>query len=80
MSIEQDRALLDRTKRIFRYVYLRLVRVADDPVHVALGFALGVFIGVFPTFGIGIPPDPHNKPFGLVHVPFAGNRQGYSCE
>jgi len=32
-----------------------LVRVADDPVHVALGFALGVFIGVFPTFGIGIP-------------------------
>jgi uncharacterized protein (DUF2062 family) len=34
---------------------LRLVRVGGDPVHVALGFALGVFLGVFPTFGIGIP-------------------------
>jgi uncharacterized protein (DUF2062 family) len=34
---------------------LRLIRVGGDPVHVALGFALGVFLGVFPTFGIGIP-------------------------
>ena len=44
-----------RCRRIFRYIYLRLVRVGGDPVHVALGFALGVFLGVFPTFGIGIP-------------------------
>jgi uncharacterized protein (DUF2062 family) len=29
--------------------------VGGNPVHVALGFALGVFLGVFPTFGIGIP-------------------------
>jgi uncharacterized protein (DUF2062 family) len=55
MSVDQDRTMVVRVKRIFRYIYLRLVRVADDPVHVALGFALGVFIGVFPTFGLGIP-------------------------
>ena len=24
-------------------------------MHIALGFSLGVFLGVFPTFGIGIP-------------------------
>jgi uncharacterized protein (DUF2062 family) len=29
--------------------------VGGDPVHIALGFSLGVFLGVFPTFGIGIP-------------------------
>lgn len=40
---------------MFRYTYLRLVRVGGDPVHIALGFSLGVFLGVFPTFGIGIP-------------------------
>ena len=49
------RTLLERGRRIFRYIYLRLVRVGGDPVHAALGFALGVFLGVFPTFGLGIP-------------------------
>ncbi len=44
-----------RCRRTFRYIYLRLVRVGGNPVHIALGFALGVFLGVFPTFGIGIP-------------------------
>jgi uncharacterized protein (DUF2062 family) len=29
--------------------------VGGNPVRIALGFALGVFLGVFPTFGIGIP-------------------------
>lgn len=55
MSVKQERTIIVRAKRGFRHLYLRLVRVADDPVHIALGFALGVFIGVFPTFGIGIP-------------------------
>ncbi|GAB4374109.1 MAG: DUF2062 domain-containing protein [Deltaproteobacteria bacterium] len=49
------RTLLERGKRTFRYIYLRLIRVGGDPVHVALGFSLGVFLGVFPTFGLGIP-------------------------
>ncbi len=44
-----------RWRRTFRYIYLRLVRMGGNPVRIALGFALGVFLGVFPTFGIGIP-------------------------
>jgi uncharacterized protein (DUF2062 family) len=55
MSSRPARSLLERCRRTFRYIYLRLVRVGGDPVHIALGFALGVFLGVFPTFGIGIP-------------------------
>ncbi|MGA6993279.1 MAG: DUF2062 domain-containing protein [Candidatus Deferrimicrobiaceae bacterium] len=55
MSPRPRRTLLERCRRIFRYIYLRLVRVGGDPVHIALGFSLGVFLGVFPTFGIGIP-------------------------
>jgi len=48
-------ALYRRARRIFRYIFLRLIRVGGDPVHVGLGFALGVFLGIFPTFGLGIP-------------------------
>src|SRR3990172_4818536 len=55
MSPRADRTPLERCRRTFRYIYLRLVRVGGDPVHIALGFALGVFLGVFPTFGLGIP-------------------------
>lgn len=44
-----------RARRIFRFIYLRLIRVGGDPAHVGLGFALGVFLGIFPTFGLGIP-------------------------
>jgi len=55
MSPRSGRNLRIRLGRTFRYNYLRLVRVGGNPVHIALGFALGVFLGVFPTFGIGIP-------------------------
>ena len=55
MSPRPGRTPLERCRRIFRYIYLRLIRVGGDPVHIALGFSLGVFLGVFPTFGIGIP-------------------------
>lgn len=55
MSPRSYRPLRIRLRRNFRYNYLRLVRVGGNPVHIALGFALGVFLGVFPTFGIGIP-------------------------
>jgi len=55
MSPRPGRTPIERCRRIFRYIYLRLVRVGGDPVHIALGFSLGVFLGVFPTFGIGIP-------------------------
>lgn len=55
MSPRAGQTSLELCGRTFRYIYLRLVRVGGDPVHVALGFALGVFLGVFPTFGLGIP-------------------------
>jgi len=55
MSPRGRRTPLERGKRTFRYVYLRLIRVGGDPVRAALGFSLGVFLGVFPTFGLGIP-------------------------
>ncbi len=55
MSPRPRRTPLERCRRSVRYIYLRLVRVGGDPVHVARGFALGVFLGVFPTFGAGIP-------------------------
>ncbi len=40
--------------RILRYQYLRLVRIDDSPDKIAGGVALGVFLGIFPTFGLGL--------------------------
>jgi hypothetical protein len=52
---KRPRSIPERFTRIFRYIYLRLVRVGGDPVHIGLGFAVGVFLGIFPTFGVGTP-------------------------
>lgn len=41
-------------KRILKYIYLRIVRTDDTPSKVAFGVAIGVFWGIFPTFGIGL--------------------------
>ena len=35
-------------------MYLRIVRANDSPPKVAAGVAVGVFLGIFPTFGLGI--------------------------
>lgn len=43
----------ERARRWGRYIYLRLVRQNDAPDKVAKGVGLGVFIGIFPTFGVG---------------------------
>ncbi len=43
-----------RIGRVLRYYYLRLVRIDDSPEKIAGGVALGVFLGVFPTFGLGL--------------------------
>ena len=40
--------------RWLRYVYLKVVRIDDSPEKVARGFAFGVIIGIFPTFGLGL--------------------------
>lgn len=42
-----------RIRRIYRYVYWKLVRRHDDPERVGRGTALGVFLGVFPTLYFG---------------------------
>ena len=41
-------------KRISRYMYLRIVRANDSPPRVSAGVAVGVFLGIFPTFGLGL--------------------------
>src|SRR4030066_2169369 len=55
MAPRPSRPPLERCRRTFRYIPPRLGRGGGDSVHDALGFALGVFLGVFPTFGLGIP-------------------------
>jgi len=40
--------------RWLRYQYLRIVRQNDTPERIAGGLALGVAIGILPTFGLGI--------------------------
>lgn len=37
----------------WRQLLDRLTRLKDSPLRVASGFAIGVFIGVAPTFGLG---------------------------
>lgn len=40
--------------RWLRYQYVRLMRINDSPEKVAGGLALGVAIGVLPSFGLGV--------------------------
>lgn len=42
-----------RMKRRARYIYLKLLRIDDPPERIARGAALGVLMGVLPTFGLG---------------------------
>ena len=43
-----------RLKRWVRYQYIKLVRLDDSPEKIAKGFALGVVLGILPTFGLGV--------------------------
>ena len=45
------RSLLNRMSRFFKVLYLKLFRIDDSPQKVALGFGLGVFLGVMPGMG-----------------------------
>lgn len=42
-----------RFKRRLRLTYLRIMRIDDPPEKIARGAAIGVCMGIFPTFGIG---------------------------
>ncbi len=47
----------DRITRIKRWIklhYYKIVRIDDPPDKIARGVAIGVFMGIFPTFGLGI--------------------------
>lgn len=41
-------------KRKIRLTYLKILRIDDPPERIARGAAIGVAVGVLPTFGIGI--------------------------
>ncbi len=45
------KSLLNKIKRLGKLVYLKLFRINDSPLKVALGFGLGVFTGVMPGIG-----------------------------
>ncbi|MGH9793507.1 MAG: DUF2062 domain-containing protein [Candidatus Acidiferrales bacterium] len=53
--MHRQRTRRSRYARLFRYAYLRLVRVNATPERIGRGTALGIFLGVFPTFGLGPP-------------------------
>lgn len=48
MSAERRRRWWTRTKRLTRYWYLRIIRQNASARNIALGLALGVFIGALP--------------------------------
>ena len=43
---------MNRLVRLLRYLYLKLVRLRDKPHTVALGLAIGVFVGFTPTIPV----------------------------
>lgn len=45
--------LLSRFSRRAKLVYYRILRLEDPPERIARGAAIGVFMGVLPTFGLG---------------------------
>ena len=46
-----SRTVIDRISRFFRVVYLKLFRINDSPQKIAMGFGIGVFLGVLPFTG-----------------------------
>lgn len=47
----RKRSLPDKVKRLAKVVYLKLFRINDSPLKIALGFGFGVFVGVMPGIG-----------------------------
>lgn len=42
---------IKKSKRFFRFLYLKLFRINDSPERVAFGLGLGVFFGIMPGMG-----------------------------
>ena len=45
---------LERTRRQLKLIYLKTIRINDPPESIARGAAIGVLMGILPTFGLGI--------------------------
>ncbi|MCX5706364.1 MAG: DUF2062 domain-containing protein [Candidatus Omnitrophica bacterium] len=41
----------DKIYKFFNWLYLKLVKIDDTPQKIALGFGLGVFVGILPGTG-----------------------------
>jgi uncharacterized protein (TIGR03546 family) len=50
----KKRYFKERVKRLIKLGYLRILRIDDSTEKIARGAALGAFIGLMPTLGIGI--------------------------
>ena len=49
-----NRRLHTRTARRLKLIYLQMLRINDPPEQIARGAAIGVCMGILPTFGAGI--------------------------
>jgi uncharacterized protein (DUF2062 family) len=47
----RKKKISDKIKRFAKLIYLKLFRINDSPLKIALGFGLGVFVGVMPAMG-----------------------------
>ena len=52
---EKKEKTKDSQRHVLREVYERFVKIRGNPREIALGFALGIFIGLSPTMGIQMP-------------------------
>jgi len=45
------KTITSKVSRFFKLIYLKLFRINDSPQRIAIGFGLGVFVGVMPAMG-----------------------------
>lgn len=53
MRNRKNRPWTEKAKRRAKLTYIRLVRLDDPPERIARGAAIGVLMGILPTFGAG---------------------------
>lgn len=51
---QRNKRLHTKASRKLKLVYLRMLRIDDPPERIARGVAIGVCMGILPTFGAGI--------------------------
>ncbi|MEJ2167919.1 MAG: DUF2062 domain-containing protein [Desulfobacterales bacterium] len=54
-NIEINAVKKDNLFGLVRRLYKRFIRIRGNPREIALGFALGVFVGMSPTMGVQTP-------------------------